>query len=418
MYGAEFVNRVLMESENGNAFANLAENEKASAQKILTMLMSGSSPSEAAKAGVDGGVSAQGINAALQTYVAQISTGELSKEEAVKAAKSLYSERNNQFLSEFSRQNPEQLFYALTNPKFTEKLKGTEAEEDIYRWSLYQAKTLMKPLADQIYDTQVFSDNAQIAYDPGSKRFVFNDVNAATSPMTGGSPRLLESYKSRLGNEAVSKINRYLDVLQPIAEANGDNLEDMLGVLFTGKDYKNLQKEGSIWTRMRDGFFNSLGSEDGPLGKKTMDKAKENLPENPLDPKPQGSRSIINYRNQQATRNLDLTNELENKISTAVSTVFGPGYSVQVFSGGQPKKGSSGRRTGSIRHDQGKAADVYIVGPDGKRVTDTDTLDKLKQYWLANDMGSVGTYMRGAGMHLDEWTKEELLAGMGQSWRY
>jgi uncharacterized protein YcbK (DUF882 family) len=113
-----------------------------------------------------------------------------------------------------------------------------------------------------------------------------------------------------------------------------------------------------------------------------------------------------------------LTNELENKISTAVSTVFGPGYSVQVFSGGQPKKGTSGRRTGSIRHDQGKAADVYIVGPDGKRVTDTGTLDKLKQYWLANDMGSVGTYMRGAGIHLDEWTKEELLAGMGQSWRY
>lgn len=418
MYGEEFVNSVLREAENDPTFANLPENEKAAAQKITAMLMNGATPSEAASVAVQGGVSAGGINAGLQTWIKQISTGDITKEQAVAAAKGLYSERNNQFLSDFSKQNPEQLFYTLTNPAFVEKLKGTEAEADIYSWSLYQAKTLMQPLANQIYDTQVFSDASQITYDPGKKRFVFNGPEEATSYLSGGSPRMLDSYKAKLGNEAVAKINRYLDVLEPIAAANGTSIEDTLSVVFMGRDYKNLQKEGSIWTRMRDSFFGSLGGEDGPLGKKTMDKAKENLPQNPLDPKPQGSRSIINYRNQQATRNLDLTNALEGKISTAVSTVFGPGYSVQVFSGGQPKKGTSSRRTGSIRHDQGKAADVYIVGPDGKRVTDTKELDKLKQYWLANDMGSVGTYMRGAGMHLDEWTKEELLAGMAQNWRY
>jgi uncharacterized protein YcbK (DUF882 family) len=113
-----------------------------------------------------------------------------------------------------------------------------------------------------------------------------------------------------------------------------------------------------------------------------------------------------------------LTNTLESKIASAVTDVFGEGYTVQVFSGGQPKKGSGGKRTGSIRHDEGKAADVYIVDPDGKRVTDPEVLDNLKNYWRQNKLGSIGTYMNGGGIHLDEWTEDQLLAGMGTSWSY
>lgn len=129
--------------------------------------------------------------------------------------------------------------------------------------------------------------------------------------------------------------------------------------------------------------------------------------------------TTIKYTNQGAIRNKPVTFELEAKLDAAVSTVLGTGYTVEVYSGGQDEQ----RRTGSIRHDVDKdglglAADVKIYDPQGKQVKDKKTLDRLKDYWLQNDFGSVGTYMDEAGMHFDVWTKAKLKPGMGSTWRY
>lgn len=125
--------------------------------------------------------------------------------------------------------------------------------------------------------------------------------------------------------------------------------------------------------------------------------------------------SILQYTNEGATRSLPLIAPLESRISEAVSAVYGPGYVAQVYSGGQPGKGSGGKRVGSVRHDHGKAADVYVVGPDGKRVTG-DALAPLGQYWAAKRYGGVGLEMRGGGIHLDAWEKPP--AGGGMHWNY
>lgn len=129
--------------------------------------------------------------------------------------------------------------------------------------------------------------------------------------------------------------------------------------------------------------------------------------------------TTIKYTNEGAIRNKPVTFELEAKLDYAVSTVLGTGYTMEVYSGGQDEQ----RRTGSIRHDVDKdglglAADVKIYDPEGKQIKDRDTLDKLRDYWLQNDYGSVGTYMGEAGMHFDVWTKDKLQPGMGSTWRY
>lgn len=43
------------------------------------------------------------------------------------------------------------------------------------------------------------------------------------------------------------------------------------------------------------------------------------------------------------------------------------GVEMEVFSGGQPSKGTSDRRVGYVRHDNGEAADVFFL-KDGKRL--------------------------------------------------
>lgn len=124
----------------------------------------------------------------------------------------------------------------------------------------------------------------------------------------------------------------------------------------------------------------------------------------------------LKYTNTAATRNQKLVPVLENKLQHTVGQVLGRGYTVEVFSGGQEPEGE--RRTGSHRHDEGHAADVYIIGPDGKKVTDRATLNKIKDYWLKNKYGSVGTFMPGMGMHLDNFTKEKLSPGQSLTWNY
>jgi muramidase (phage lysozyme) len=127
--------------------------------------------------------------------------------------------------------------------------------------------------------------------------------------------------------------------------------------------------------------------------------------------------SNVEYDIQGKIRSQTLSPTLEASIGNAVGQVFGPGYKARIYSGGQ-ESNAPGEGTGSIRHNAGMAGDVYVVGPDGNVLQDTTQLDKLKNFWLQNNLGSVGTYMKGGGLHLDEWTQDKLLPGMGLTWSY
>lgn len=117
----------------------------------------------------------------------------------------------------------------------------------------------------------------------------------------------------------------------------------------------------------------------------------------------------LSYSNQGATRNKPLTQSLEQKLATAGRDL---GLNFKVFSGGQ----TGDRRTGSIRHDDGKAGDVYVY-KDGKQLTG-DALVPVARYWIENGFGSAGLEMKGGGLHLDEWTQDQLQSGMAIAWGY
>lgn len=73
--------------------------------------------------------------------------------------------------------------------------------------------------------------------------------------------------------------------------------------------------------------------------------------------------NYIRYANQGATRNLPL----DPKLVQALAFLPELGLSAEVFSGGQPAKGSGGARVGSVRHDHGAAADVFFTR-EGRRL--------------------------------------------------
>jgi peptidoglycan hydrolase-like protein with peptidoglycan-binding domain len=130
-------------------------------------------------------------------------------------------------------------------------------------------------------------------------------------------------------------------------------------------------------------------------------------------------RADVVYRNQHAIRNRPCTSYLEVTLSTAIYDVYGPGYLGQIYSGGQARRGTPGKRTGSVRHDDygkgGRALDAYIVNKAGKRLSGLE-LARLGQYWLAMKYGGCGLEMARGGIHLDEWKRPP--RGGGLLWTY
>lgn len=106
------------------------------------------------------------------------------------------------------------------------------------------------------------------------------------------------------------------------------------------------------------------------------------------------------YANQGKIRNKPLTTQLERDLQESAEFVYGPGSKAVIYSGGQDVKGAGNRRTGSTRHDAGKAADVHFYNADGEQLRG-DSLAPMAQHWLANNKGGVGLEMRGGGIHLD-----------------
>ena len=72
------------------------------------------------------------------------------------------------------------------------------------------------------------------------------------------------------------------------------------------------------------------------------------------------------YANQGKIRNQPVTPQVAGNIMEA-ARMTEPGLTVRVVSGGQPGKGSGGRRTGSTRHDHGNAADIVLMR-DGREI--------------------------------------------------
>lgn len=110
------------------------------------------------------------------------------------------------------------------------------------------------------------------------------------------------------------------------------------------------------------------------------------------------------YANQGATRNQALDPRL---ISALAGVVPDMGLSMEVFSGGQPGKGSGLARVGSVRHDHGNAADVFF-SRGGQRLdwanpNDLPVFEELVRRAKAAGITGIGAgpgYMQPGSMHI------------------
>jgi hypothetical protein len=93
-------------------------------------------------------------------------------------------------------------------------------------------------------------------------------------------------------------------------------------------------------------------------------------------------------------RTQPISDELKSVLAQAAAAA---GVDVTVYSGGQPSKASGkGPRTGSTRHDDGNAADVFLT-KDGKKLSDTNPEDRAIMAKFVSAAVQAGATGVGAG---------------------
>jgi len=105
------------------------------------------------------------------------------------------------------------------------------------------------------------------------------------------------------------------------------------------------------------------------------------------------------------TRNKVIRNDLFSILEQAASSAS---VDVVIFSGGQDPKGPGARRTGSTRHDNGFAADVWLYSGAGKLSSrssaDIPIIKKFVKACFDSGANAVGVgpgYMNDVGVHVD-----------------
>lgn len=113
--------------------------------------------------------------------------------------------------------------------------------------------------------------------------------------------------------------------------------------------------------------------------------------------------NYIRYANQGATRN----QHLDPKLVSALSFLGDMGITAEVFSGGQPAKGSGLPRVGSTRHDHGNAGDMFFYRGDEKldwsNPEHLPVYQEMVQRGRANGVTGWGAgdgYMQPGSMHV------------------
>lgn len=113
----------------------------------------------------------------------------------------------------------------------------------------------------------------------------------------------------------------------------------------------------------------------------------------------------VTMANEGAIRNDPLDDQLYDILSSAASQV---GVEVRVFSGGQEAAGEGGDRTGTTRHDHGRAADLRLYDTATGRMIPVDGSDQRAVDFahVARSLGARGIgggdgYMGGTALHVD-----------------
>lgn len=298
-------------------------------------------------------------------------------------------------------------FASMTTPAVAKAVRASgnqEAWNNYTNWVSNNYHAHARTIANDIKSTNEYVTNGvSVTLDPNTGRLNVQDNQAArrNAQIKSGKPNALSDSTANMATSQLVEQYRQLNLLTTglisVADQSGDK----------GRMGPELIKQ-----------FKLLGLDIQPTASGSPDERGEAKPKNLLDDRPNTTVGISDRdlsdlegdlvkQNQSgaAIRTKPLSESLKGVLNRAASA---GGVQVSVFSGGQPKKGEGGKRTGSTRHDHGNAADVHLKDAEGRTLdfNDPDDLPQViafVQEAIRNGATGVGAgpgYMDGRSLHI------------------
>lgn len=200
-------------------------------------------------------------------------------------------------------------------------------------------------------------------------------------------------YFAITGKTLGENIGRNLDILMPAV----DNYYSKLAArVKAGRDKVDLS--GDIGTGLIDPSSPAgmAAAEARRLAEEEKGKGKDGKGKGSGTSEGIDTSGYLQYANQNSTRNLKISDDLAKRLSFLEDA----GIKLVITSGGQPAKGSGGKRVGSTAHDGGMAADGRFV-KDGRVLSalnpnDMPILRAIVEEAAARGITGIGTDYMGA----------------------
>ena len=240
-------------------------------------------------------------------------------------------------------------------------------------------------------------------YSKGGVSYFLN-VNFPTYPnQDTGLMQIPESNFGIVGAYRVhTVVARYSDGQFTMTLQSYRDIQTNVGLLY------DILQSGTIETdEAKPGEPNTL--DDQGEGDSEGETTEENKGPQIIEPPVDGDASGVVTQSQIGSgkiRNQPIANDLNSILAQAGAAA---GVNVNVTSGGQPAKGSGGRRTGSTRHDNGHAADVQLSLANGRVLSLNNPADvpiiqnfiRETKRFGATGIGAGNGYMGDNTFHID-----------------
>ncbi len=327
------------------------------------------------------------------------------------AAEVIYGGKNKDFLEVFNERSKGgsnvrlQLFNQLYSPQVTTAMQKLAAQNPDM-WKMYRGSAIDKwqglfsPTKDNLKQ-QMENTKVPVVYNTETGQFemqVGAQEQPAMTPQTEQERR--GAFEQAVMARNISEVNSYLRSLNSILDAGGEDkgavtqqLFEQMGIKVETGDLPTDQEDPNASPDKQSG----LNPDDILLASFTPQEVSSNEPTDT----PIGAIRQL----QSGTRRLPISPQLEQTLSYAAQET---GLQVDVFSGGQPSKGPN--RTGSHRHDNGRAADLKLR-KNGRYLDMNNDEDRaLMQKFL---IASIKHGATGIGAGVDYMGSQSLHVGGG-----
>lgn len=180
------------------------------------------------------------------------------------AAINIFSSKNQDMLSRIDPANRVAAFEQLLSPVVIQKLTesgNAEALEFAQQWGIKQFDAISKYAKDTTYSGQQDRYGVNITFD--GKQFVAVGRKSTTSEfMTSMTSGVWEAGAENKVYKAVSDLNRYIKVMEPLWAKDGDTPGVALSRM-QWEDINNIGKTPPLMKQLGDAIWNSISGTDG-----------------------------------------------------------------------------------------------------------------------------------------------------------